>query len=229
MSTLQIDLNDNPSVLRAGRDMLNTLLGEGAGRAVVEVDGEGISIESNAAVRVDGQGTEGTQKEVTTVVEGALPASDQVDPHGVTFDPEYCGVSETPFYTSGKRKDQWKKKRNVPDATYDAWYLTQLPTKEGTQNTGTGDDEPVNTAGAFSGQQQQADGASDATPAPQSCGEFMGWVSAKQAAELLTQEDIGNAYATADIEVSDLFSPDDALVKQRVTALYQILAAKAGA
>jgi hypothetical protein len=59
----------------------------------------------------------------------------------------------------------------------------------------------------------------------------MGWVSAKQAAELLTQDDVNAAYATVGLQgVADLFPPNSAqVVADRVLQLHRELSAKAGA
>jgi hypothetical protein len=206
--------------------MLNELLGEqnvteAIFHIIPEKKDEGGELDGSAAGSEANSGNAGAGQ-------SEADSNDQVDLHGVTFDGDYCGKSADPFYGTGKRKGQWKKRRGVDDAVYDAWYLTQIPTGD-EQNTAnsSGEDEQINTAGAFGN--QQADNTPESTPAPETCGEFMGWVSNKQAAKLITQEDIGEAYATAGIAVTDLFTPDEAAVRQHVTTLYQILAVKAGA
>jgi hypothetical protein len=154
---------------------------------------------------------------------GTLP---QVDPKGVAFNAAMCGISAKPFYETGKTSGQWKKRRGVDQAAYDAWYAEQL--EQGAAQT-TVDTAPVDTAGAF--------GTTDAqhtdpfhTHAPTTCGDFMGWASAKQAAKLLTQDDIGLAYTAAGLVITDLFPPNgDAVIAERVAILYAALSAKAGA
>ena len=54
-----------------------------------------------------------------------LPNDQAVDLHGVAFDQAYCARAEEPFYTTGPRSGQWKKKRGVDDAAYDKWYTSQ--------------------------------------------------------------------------------------------------------
>ena len=57
----------------------------------------------------------------------------------------------------------------------------------------------------------------------------MEWVSRKQVAELLDQDDVKAAYLVDSIAITDLFPPnDDATVSARVASLYATLAAKAG-
>lgn len=144
------------------------------------------------------------------------------DQNGVAFDANYCGQAKEPFYASGKRSGQWKKKKGVSDDDYDAWYASQVAAGGSSEQ----DHQPVNTAGAFGGQSQQQ----TAPDAPTDAGAFMGWVAEKQAAGLLNQTDINEAYQHAQVQVQDLFPPNDAnSVAQRIAALYNVLAAKAGA
>jgi len=150
------------------------------------------------------------------------------DQHGVAFNVHYCGEAQDPFYSSGKRSGQWKKKRGVSDKDYDDWYAEELAELRG----GSTDEEshqpgPVNTAGAFgNGQAQQQNQAA----APQDTGEFMGWVSEKQAGGLITQDDIQQAYNQAGVQVTDLFPPNDPqTIAGRIRQLYDLLAPKAGA
>ena len=154
------------------------------------------------------------------------------DTKGVPFNAEYCGQAKEPFYGSGKRSGQWKKRKGVEDAAYDEWYAGELaklqasPASQTQAEVGEDDHqpEPVNSAAAF-GSAQQAP-----ANAPQNTGEFMGWVSEKQAAGLLTQDQIQAAYTQAGVQVTDLFPPTDAAtVAQRIGQLYGILSATAGA
>lgn len=150
------------------------------------------------------------------------------DQHGVAFNVHYCGEAQDPFYSSGKRSGQWKKKRGVSDKDYDDWYAEELAELRG----GATDEEShqpaaVNTAGAFgNGQAQQQ----SAPAAPQDTGEFMGWVSEKQAGGHITQDDIQQAYNQAGVQVTDLFPPNDPqTIAGRIRQLYDLLAPKAGA
>jgi hypothetical protein len=154
---------------------------------------------------------------------GTLP---QIDGKGVAFHAAFCGISAKPFYETGKTSGQWKKRRGVDQAAYDAWYAEQLANDSCESDTPV-DTAPVDTAGAFNG-----DGAEPVhTHAPTTIGEYMGWVSTKQAAELLTQDDVNAAYATVGLQgVADLFPPNsDQVVADRVLQLHRELSAKAGA
>lgn len=138
-----------------------------------------------------------------------------VDEFGVEFDEEYCGKAKNPFYDSGARKGQWKKRKGVSDTRYNDWHAHMR--EDGTE---------TDTAAAFGAKSE----SEPAEPIPTTCGEFMGWASAKQAAGLLTQDDIGRAYQQAGWVVTDLFPPaDDDTVAARVGILYNILASQAGA
>jgi hypothetical protein len=152
---------------------------------------------------------------------GNLP---QIDGKGVAFHAAFCGISAKPFYETGKTSGQWKKRRGVDQAAYDAWYAEQLPTQT------AADPAPVDTAGAFPTTDTPPT-EPEHTHAPTTCGEYMGWVSAKQAAELLTQDDVNAAYATVGLQgVADLFPPNsDQVVADRVLQLHRELVSKAGA
>lgn len=155
------------------------------------------------------------------------PAADtRLDHNQVPFNDEFCGESEKPFYASGKRAGQWKKKRNVDDAAYDAWYaetLTGCNTEpESTDSTDTG----IDTANAF-GANGKTDDPAGAT-VPQDCGQFMAWVSELQAAGRLTQVQVAAAYTNCGIDMMDIFPPaEPAAVAARVAQLHTFLSATA--
>lgn len=223
MTQLIIDTNDAPEVIRAARNMLNELLGETRGVTAVDAgkkedDTVVTSISSRGkAAGPDGGGAGGG--------EGGNAPDTRKDTKGVIFDPEFCGEATEPFYGSGKRAGQWKKKRGATEESYNAWYAAQVALVAA-GNTAK-DEEPINTAGAFGGGD---DNQPAGDPVPEDCGAFMGWVSAKQAAGLLTQEDIGDAYSQAEVQVTDLFPPNhEDAIKPRIAALYDILVVKAGA
>jgi hypothetical protein len=207
--------------------MLNELLGEITVTATVTA-----VVTEKPAPAGDNSGAAGTdtpQGEPAGDNGGASETVDKrVDTNNVPFNPEFCGNAAKPFYGSGKRSGQWKKRQGVDEAAYDAWYAAELARA----TTSPGDDDPalnnINTAGAFNNDAGNGQPASD--PVPEDCGAFMGWVSAKQAAGLLTQNDIGDAYSQAGVQVTDLFPPnDETTVKNNVAALYQLLVVKAGA
>ena len=227
MTQLIIDTNDAPAILRASRNMLNELLGE-----------DTLVSEMHLETHIHKAGSDNAGSTDTSRGKAAGPggggaggggAGDETavrkDTKGVIFDPEFCGEATEPFYGSGKRGGQWKKKRGaVTEEAYDEWYAAQVARIAAGNDAG--DDKPIDTSGAFGGGDDQLAG----DPAPEDCGAFMGWVSAKQAAGLLTQDDIGAAYSQAGVQVTDLFPPnDEATVKQNVAELYDILVVKAGA
>lgn len=152
------------------------------------------------------------------------PASDnaELDERGVAFNEEYCGRAAEPFYTSGTRQGQWKKRRGLDQKAYDAWYTGELlklkPTaaeqpaaKPEAQAT------PETTKAAFSG----TDSTPPTPPAgddtdhdePTSAGELMGWVAEMQAAERLDQDGIDRAYNDSGFTPGDLFSGKEGAVK----------------
>ena len=148
---------------------------------------------------------------------------DDVDEHGVTFDPAYCGKAADPFYGSGKRKGQWKKKRGVADKDYDLWYSAQLLELPMTgAGAGPNVGGAVNTAAAFGGEQAEA-----AATVPTDPGLLMKWIAEQQAAERITQDDVDLAYIEAKLEIMSLFDSDPEKVKANVEALYEILVKRA--
>lgn len=146
------------------------------------------------------------------------------DHKGVAFNVHYCGEAQEPFYTSGKRSGQWKKKRGLSDKDYDDWYAEELAELQG--GGGEPDPEPVNSAAAFGSPQQQQ----QQPTAPRDTGAFMGWVAEKQAAGLITQDDIQKAYGEVGVQVADLFPPNDhAAIARAIGGLHGVLSQKAGA
>lgn len=189
-----------------------------------------------SAATAAGQGTaqpaETTENPAATVTTGGVAQSAAAqgaptDQHGVAFDANYCAQAKEPFYASGSRSGQWKKRKGVGDDTYDAWYASQLAKAPAATDPDPAP-EQVNTAGAFTPQAQQQQQQQPA--APQNTGDFMAWVAEKQAAGHLTQDAIQAAYAQAGIAITDLFPPNtDEQVAQRIGALYSQLSQVAGA
>ena len=226
MSELVVDLNAGPRVLAAARNMLNELLNEAAGNAHVGTE----KMEISGAAQDDLNGTYTRERDpaggkgVTGPSEGGDDTSpNKIDTKGIAFDCQFCGDATEPFYSSGKRKGQWKKRRGLSEAQYDAWYSKQTPAstadRAGTQGG------QINTGAAFGAGQKPA-----GPPVPKDCGSFMGWVAAKQADGMITQEDVGEAYTKTGVTVTDLFPPNsEEVVAQHVAALYGELVTKAGA
>lgn len=158
----------------------------------------------------------------------------RVDTKGVAFNADFCGNAAEPFYGTGPRAGQWKKRKGVDDAAYDKWYEDALLAlaPAGTLTETSEDDDtppPVNTGAAFSSTTPAAGGAPAGKPAPQTAGEFMAWVSEKQAGGSLSQAQIQAAYGMAGVQVADLFTPDAAAVATHVGNLYAILSSQVGA
>lgn len=152
----------------------------------------------------------------------------EVDTKGVAKDPAFCANAKDPFYATGKRAGQWKKRQGVADDAYDIWYEDQLEAVSGGLRDDAAPDEevtpPVDAAAAFAPSTQQA--APVDPDVPKDCGTFMGWVAKMQASGAITQAQVGEAYDTAGFEVADLFDPDAAAVARNVATLYGILSAQ---
>ncbi len=139
------------------------------------------------------------------------PAAD-LDEKGVAKNEQFCATAKDPYYGSGKKKGQWKKRQGVDEAAYDAWYAGELAKVPHTEPEA---DEPeVDTSTVFGGNQVQADNV------PQDGGAFMTWVSEQQNAGKITQADLDNAYVTTGVQVGHLFGP---LAKESIAALYATL------
>ena len=151
------------------------------------------------------------------------PSGAPVDHTGVQKNPEFCSSATDPFYTSGPRKGQWKKRRGVSDADYDAWHAGQ---KVAAPETTTG----INTASAFGADTPDGELDDDDGSQPETAGEYMEWVSLKQAAGLLTQEMVNDAFAAEGLTITDIFPPaTDTAVRISVGLLYNRLKLRAGA
>lgn len=141
--------------------------------------------------------------------------AEQVDTNGVAFDGDYCGKANEPFYNSGPRAGQWKKRRGLPDEEYDTWYASQLASSETETEA-----PPADTAAAFA----PPDAAETPPPPPASnsaygayCegnakppGEFgslMLWISELQAAGRVADDIMNEAREVAGVQMTDLFPP----------------------
>ncbi len=76
-------------------------------------------------VEVTGNSPDDELDATKTTVKSAL-TEPPVDEHGVPFDAAYCGTAKDPFYKSGKRKGQWKRRQGVDEAKYDLWHAEQV-------------------------------------------------------------------------------------------------------
>lgn len=125
----------------------------------------------------------------------------QTDELGVPFNAEFCGVSKDPFYATGKRVGQWKKKRGVDIDDYDAWYETAKPAPAAA--------EPgqVDTASAFAPPGSEPAPAGDEA-LPTTPGDLMKWCAEQTAGGSITTAEVTAAYAACGITVADMFGPD---------------------
>lgn len=231
MTQLIIDTDDRPEVLRAARNMISELLGEGPPEALtipkkVDIDAETHTHKDDSSGGKTGAQTEHKPAAATT----GEPDLARTDTKGVNFNPEYCGEAAKPFYGSSKRLGQWKKRQGVADAVYDAWYAEQLAALTTTAEV----EEEIDTATAFGNN----DTVTDTTTAeeilqaetediPTDAGALMGWASEHQVAGRLNPNWLGEAYVKLGITVVDLFppnSPED--IKERTFNVYQLVSAR---
>ncbi len=185
------------------------------GATITERENEGDAVNNTSELESE---VEQALKDKAGVEGFSANPDSRVDNNGVSFNAEFCGEAKEPFYASGKNKGQWKKRKGVEEIDYNQWYLDVskiIDTKPDTRQTDT-----LDTSGAFGGQKQ----ATEDKQVPKDCGEFMGWVSAQQAAGHLNQHDITDAYAKLKLQVTDLFPPNDsATVGERVRNLHAML------
>ncbi len=230
MAQITFDTDDNKSVLLAIGVMINELTGTEAPKVVkpaAEAPEPDASSEqaseaspSNSAV----EGEAGNDESAQTATPGAGAANDaQVDHNGVPFDENFCAKAQKPFYASGKREGQWKRRGGVDESEYDEWYAGELEAVNADGGAADDDDGTVNTASAFGITEEPAQTDADM---PKDAGVFMGWVAEKQAADLFTADQVGQAYVSAGVQVTDLFAPNTpADVEAAIAKVYPILKA----
>jgi hypothetical protein len=130
------------------------------------------------------------------------------DQHGVAFNAEYCAKAKEPFYTSGKRSGQWKKRKGVADEKYDEWYASERFNSQAAEV----EQEP---AEVFGEQQDamaaqvfgQAEPQAEAEWAPSNTGELLNWVAEQQAAGTLTAQQVQDMYVTLQLPFSKMADP----------------------
>lgn len=203
MATLTIDINETPDALRRVAHFLQVCADMNDRGALLEDEQVEQSEETPKQEAASTATTPGTTAADTTENTADAHASGgtatQVDLNGVEFDVAFCGNAAEPFYATGKRKGQWKKRKGVDDAAYDAWYIEQLG---GTAPAVTEAAE-ADVAQAFS-----TSAAPSEEPAPADVGALMGWVAEHQAAQRLAQADIDSVYQQLGLVVTDLFPPN---------------------
>lgn len=143
----------------------------------------------------------------------------ELDEKGVPFNAEFCGKAAKPFYGSGKKKGQWKKRQGVDEDAYDEWYAGELLGAGVVEDEEPADDTPIETASAFGGQTAAEEQPSG--DAPKDAGELMAWVAEMQAGGHLEATSVQTAYANAGVSPADLFNP--ATSDKAVADVYTIL------
>lgn len=142
---------------------------------------------------------------------GAHAASDggKVDEKGVAFNGEFCSKAAIPFYGSGKKKGQWKKRQGVDEGAYDDWYADELfsgkiedSSQEQANETTSDSNVAANTFGNNTAANTQADEAT-----PQDAGQLMKWVSEQQAAGNITQQQVTDAYTALQLPFDAVMNP----------------------
>lgn len=208
-SMIQIDPNDDPRVLRALRVMLTTLINS--------AENEGGEVPEESVIQ--------PHAPYAAPDVGPTEIVSEVDHNGAAFNEQFCGKSAEPFYTSGARLGQWKKRRGVDDKDYDAWYQSAKPSPAQTTGDTTG---PVDTAAAFVAPEPAAV-VKPASNIPQTCGDFLAWTAELIAAQRLNHQQIGEAYAINRLGPMDLFPPTpDNIVAERVALLHNTITSLIG-
>ena len=142
---------------------------------------------------------------------GAHAASDggKVDEKGVAFNAEFCSKAAIPFYGSGKKKGQWKKRQGVDEGVYDDWYADGLFSgkiedsgQEQANETTSDSNVAANAFGNNTAANTQTDEAT-----PQDAGQLMKWVSEQQAAGNITQQQVTDAYTALQLPFDAVMNP----------------------
>ena len=151
---------------------------------------------------------EDVAREAAATEEQAADDDVQVDEKGVTFNREFCSKAAIPFYGSGKKKGQWKKRQGVDEDAYDEWYAEALlaaniveEEPEDTAQTETTSDGNI-AASMFAASNTQTDEAT-----PQDAGQLMKWVSEQQAAGNITQQQVTDAYTALQLPFDAVMNP----------------------
>lgn len=142
---------------------------------------------------------------------GARAASEggKVDEKGVAFNGEFCSKAAIPFYGSGKKKGQWKKRQGVDEGAYDDWYADELFSgkiegsgQEQANETTSDSNVAANAFGNNTAANTQTDEAT-----PQDAGQLMKWVSEQQAAGNITQQQVTDAYTALQLPFDAVMNP----------------------
>ncbi len=129
----------------------------------------------------------------------ATNTDQRVDTKGVAFNAEFCAKAADPFYKSGTRSGQWKKRKGVTDDAYDQWYADALMGSKVETDDGGAEEQGFNTGAVF-GSSAVAD-----PQIPATAGDLMAWVSEQQAAQRFTQQDVNDAMIRCNVGMDALF------------------------
>ena len=204
MAQIMFNTDEDKATLAAIVEMIETLTGGKPAKYLppqaADLSEQGLSLSASSSP--EHQQTE--QGTVGTVQPDAADAADataaQVDCKGVPFNPDYCANAKEPFYASGPRSGQWKKRKGVDEGDYDDWYTDALADNTTDVNTEGND---VNTAEAF-----KSDCTPPAADTPTTFNAFMGYVAELQTSGRITSDQIGLAYTSAGVAVTDLLPPN---------------------
>ena len=144
-----------------------------------------------------------------------LDEPERTDENGVEFDAKYCANAADPFYATGKQKGQWKKRKGVDEADYNAWYASQLQDAPEQLAKDEPEPQPEKAAAAF----KKAPAV--ATDAPKNFPELMTWFAGQQAAGNYEAQHLEKAFR--DLGISTLDLVQDA-TGEKVRAVYEHLA-----
>jgi hypothetical protein len=143
---------------------------------------------------------------------------DRVDPNGVLFDEKYCGEAALPFYTSGKQKGQWKKRKGLEESVYDEWYAGELPSicDEPQER-----DEPEPNANANATANAFKKEPVVKAEAPKNFGELMAWFASQQTAGNYDAHHLEKAFIALKLTTLDLVQDTTG---EKIAQVYEYLA-----
>lgn len=154
-----------------------------------------------------GKSEQSTAAHAAGGAQGATGAN--VDEKGVAFNGEFCSKAAIPFYGSGKKKGQWKKRQGVDEGAYDDWYADELFSgkiedsgQEQANETTSDSNVAANAFGNNTATNTQTDEAT-----PQDAGQLMKWVSEQQAASNITQQQVTDAYTALQLPFDAVMNP----------------------
>jgi hypothetical protein len=154
--------------------------------------------------------------DIGEAIKQVLSEERRVDEKLVVFDAAYCGEAAVPFYASGKRKGQWKKRKSVDEVDYDTWYASKIVLDELEE---VERDEPApdttKAANAFKKSPVVEENA------PKNFGELMAWFASQQAAGNYDAHHLEAAFKTLKLSTLDLVQDTTG---EKIAQVYEYLA-----